>query len=229
MHDPFSFNFVSEGFNIYSYTEEAGLLAHQNCSEVDSYASYTFLVNAPLETSKQVLGLFAYVFYLDATPVIRKSSPQNYQLVYSDEPCNQTFERWVETVIRYLCACNSFNGMPAFDWHDLASVLLEVRQHRLHFNIVPFAAPLILSTNQVSGGGFNRLLAVVFASVPIRLENTIMELERYRCLGEWVVEGGAFHPYEETLVMLLGDSVCSEKPNIAIKNELLPGDFIAIY
>lgn len=224
----FGFKFESQDFQIYSYADEAGLLSHATIQEIDR-ARFAFLVNAPLDVSMQVAGQFSYVFYLDAEPVERTFLPQNYQLAYSDQPCGRSFEQWVETVIRYLCACFGCNAIPAFDGHDVASVLLEVRQHRLLFNVVPFDAPILPSTRD-SEPVFNRLLAVVFSSPDWGLSGDVFDkLELCECLGQRVVGGGAFHPYQERLVMLLGDLACCDKPSIAVKNELRPGDLMAIY
>lgn len=115
----FGSKFESENFQIYCYADEAGLLSHATIQEVDR-TRFAFLVNAPLDVSMQVTGQFSYVFYLDAEPVERKFLPQNYQLVHSEQPRGRSFERWIETVIRYLCACFCCNAIPAFDAHEIA-------------------------------------------------------------------------------------------------------------
>ncbi|MCK8688321.1 hypothetical protein, partial [Pseudomonas umsongensis] len=117
------------------------------------------------------------------------------------------------------------NAIPAFDAHEIASVLLEARRHRLLFNVVPFDALSTLDGEPV----FNRLLAVVFSSPDWGYGDVFDKLELCECLGHRVVGGGAFHPYDERLVMLLGDPACCDQPSNAIKAELSPGDLPAIY
>ena len=224
----FGSKFESENFQIYCYADEAGLLSHATIQEVDR-TRFASLVNAPLDVSMQVTGQFSYVFYLDAEPVERKFLPQNYQLVYSEQPCGRSFDRWIETVIRYLCACFCCNAIPAFDAHEIASVLLEARQHRLLFNLVPFDTLSILPSTLDGEPVFNRLLAVVFYSPDWGFGDVFDKLELCECLGLRVVGGGAFHPYDERLVMLLGDLACCDQPSNAIKASPGPGDLPAIY
>lgn len=76
---------------------------------------------------------------------------------------------------------------------------------------------------------FNRLLAVVFYSPDRGFGDVFDELGLCECLGHRVVGGGAFHPYDERLVMLLGDPARCDQPSHAIKAELGPGDLPAIY
>jgi len=227
MYDIFSFKQGLGDFQIHSYDCDSGLVSHLSCEEVDPDVSFVFLANAPVDFSMSCAGLFTYVFYLDTEPVEREFLAQNYQLVYSDEPCGLGYDNWVEMVVRYLCACLKFPSMPAFDWHDVASVLLEVKQHRLHFNVMPFEDSLKLNS---ADGGFNRLLAVVFTSMErAPCWEVVTEFNRYDGLADLVAGGAAKHPYEERLVMFLGDKICSNKPTISTKNPLIPVLLRAIY
>jgi hypothetical protein len=107
--------------------------------------------------------------------------------------------------------------------------LLEVRQHRLLFNVVPFDTLSILPSTLDGEPVFNRLLAVVFYSPDWGLGDVFDKLELCEYLGHRVAGGGAFHPYDERLVMLLGDLACCDQPSNAIKASLGPGDLPAIY
>ncbi len=186
-------------------------------------ALYTFLVNAPLDVTMPA-GQNSYVFFLDAGPVKREFLPQNYQLIYTDQRCSRTFTGWAETVIRCLCASNRFNGIPAFDQSDVASVLSEVHQLRVIFLAVTFTTKPELPTTPDPEGSprpvFNRLLAVLFSPFEWGGYADRDEiLESCQRLGRHVVGGGAFHPYDEGLLMLLGDPAKCGGPSDCIKND----------
>jgi len=225
----FDFPVEFSDFRIYTFADDEGLRTHANFQSISPHVRLTFLVNAPQDVSRQVFGHFSYVFFLDEEPVEREFLPQNYQLAYADQNCNRTFQQWGETVIHSLCACFLCNSIPAFDAHDVASVLLESQQHRLFFNIVPFDTSLMPPGGQ-DRSIFNRLLAVVFASPEWGIcQDGLDKLDRCGYLGKWVITGGAFHPYEERSVMLLGDLTGGSTSRVAIKNELLSGEVEAIY
>lgn len=226
MRDVFSFKLPEQGCQIISYKFDEGVVAHATADEVTLNSQFIFLVNVPQDFRMDAAGFHSYVFYLDAEPIERIFLPQNYQLVYTDAPCG-TFEDWAETVIQHLCGCLRSPTNPPFDLHDIAGVLLEVKQHRLQFKIVPFVDDLTLPPGE---GGFNRLMTVVFHCrelfMPIFYSE---ELSKYDSLAEWVMGGAVLHPYEQSKMMFLGDKICADKPAICTKNPLIPEHLRAIY
>lgn len=197
----------SEGFRIYTYADEGGLRAHADLSEIRPGMRFTFLVNAPLDVSRPLHDPFSYVLFLDENPVERMFLPQHYQLVHADETCGRAFPQWVETVLHSLSTCFYCNAIPAFDSHDVAGVLLDAKHPRLRFNLVPFDTFSVVPSAE-GGAVFNRLLAVLLS--PVEWGASRDDLEKlWQCeqLGAHVVMGGAFHPYLEQTLMLLGDGV----------------------
>jgi len=186
-----------------------------------------FLINAAPDFLIKGAPMSAKIFYLDYEYFKRRFLPQSYHLIYLDEPCELSFEKWAETVIRYLSACLSSPAIPAFDFADISSVLLEVKRTRLHFKIMPFENMLMLPSGSAE---YNRLLAVVFSSperlMPLRVDG---ELSRCETIADWVAGGAAYHPYEYSIALFLGDKKFPYEPVISTKNPRVPPHLRAIY
>lgn len=190
----------------YSYSDEDGLTAGMN--NTGHFVRFVFLLKSAAGHVAELPHSWGnYAFYLDECPVERAPVPLHCQLVFTSSADEPSFEAWAATVMRYLCACCT-PSIPAFDCHDIASVLLGLQSPQLSFNLVRFdddqwecsLERLPKSTH---------LLAVVFS--PPGWFASVEDMDRLNAAlvvhKEGMVKGGgAFHPYEKRKLMLLGGS-----------------------
>lgn len=227
MTDIYSFTLAGSPSGIVSYGFEAGVSVHASADQIPADSLFVFLVNVATDLLLREVGLHTHVFYLDHDPVERAFLAQNYQLVYTDAPAGQTFGNWADIVISHLCACLQHPGWPPFDLHDIASVLLEVKSRRLQFRLVPFTDPHVAPPGE---DGFNRLLAIAFASMdwfmPIHMSE---ELAKYEGLTQWLASGAVVRPGDQASMLFLGDKLTAAEPAITVKNPLIPEHLRAIY
>lgn len=225
MKELFEFDILPNECKVFSYTHHEGLQCHGSVDELPTQPCFVFLINAAPDFLIENAPISAQVFYLDYEYLKRSFLPQSYQLIYLDDPCGMSFEDWAENAIRYLSACLNTPAVPAFDFADIASVLLEVKRTRLHFKIVPFENALILPF-----GKYNRLLAVIFSSTARFMPTHFYhELARCEALADWVAGGAAFHPHESSIALFLGDEKRFHEPEISTKDPRIPHHLRAIY
>lgn len=201
----YSVHGLAEG--IFSYTDEDGLTA--GISPTGNHVRLFFLLNASSDQTLELAHPWAnYVFYLDEQVVARSEVPLHFQLIFSPTAEYPTFEIWAETVMRYLCACFLAPGIPGFDCHDVASVLQGATSSRLSFSLVRGIDDGQLMSNLSGHPRSPHLLAVLFATKDWLPSNQDLERLDKALLtvgGDWIKRGGACHPYEERVLMLLGD------------------------
>lgn len=227
MNEPFDFDILLSEFKIFSYGHYEGLHCHSSVDELPPQPCFVFLINAAPDFVIEHAPISARVFYLDYEYFKRLFLPQSYHLIYLDDPCGLSFEGWAESVIRYLSTCLNAPAIPAFDFADIASVLLEVKRTRLSFKITPFKNALALPSGLAE---YNRLLLVIFSSpeklMPIE---ACRELARCESIADWVAGGAAFHPHESSIALFLGDKKLPNEPGISTKDPRIPLHLRAIY
>jgi len=203
----FSFSLPDNSERLYSYTDEEGLAP--GISNTGSFVRIIFLINSCQSNVSELSNTKAsYIFYLDAEPVERPVVPLHFQLVFSPTIEEPTFAVWAATVMRYLCACFFAPAIPAFDNHDITSVLLGAASSLLRFNLVRGESIEHMQTTLRNIPPSNHLLAVLFTPPYWSASNEYFSLlnESIRLLDGGLVKGGcAFHPYKEQVLMLLGD------------------------
>ncbi len=191
----------------YSYTDEDGLTAGMN--DTGSFVRLVFMLNsAPSQVAELPHPWASYAFYLDEHPVERPHTALHFQLVFSPAAGEPSFEVWAATVMRYLCACFHTPSIPAFDCHDIASVLLGPSNSQLSFNLVRGMDDGQLETSLAGVPKSTFLLAVLFAPPlwpPSNEDMTRLDAAVAVNKGGVLTSGGANHPYEERVLMLLGD------------------------
>jgi len=227
MKELFGFDILPNKFKIFSYGHDEGLHCHGSVDELPPQTCFVFLINAAPNFLIENAPFSAKIFYLDFEYFKRLFLPQSYHLIYLDDPCGLSFDGWAENVIRYLSACLKAPAIPAFDFADISSVLLEVKRTRLHFKIMPFENALVLPFGIAE---YNRLLLVIFSSpeklMPMHVDR---ELAQCEAIADWVAGGAAFHPHESSIALFLGDEKRPNEPEISTKDPRTPHHLRAIY
>ncbi|WP_152529124.1 hypothetical protein [Stutzerimonas azotifigens] len=203
----FAFSIQDSSDKVFSCTDEEGLVSGIN--DTGSFVRIIFLLNScQRKVSKSSNTKANYIFYLDAEPVERPVVPLHFQLVFSPTIEEPTFKVWAATVMRYLCACFVAPAIPAFDNHDISSVLLGATSSLLSFNLVRGEGVEQMQRPLRNIPPSKHLLAVLFSPPSWSASNEYFSLpnESIPLLDGGLVKGGcAFHPYKEQVLMLLGD------------------------
>lgn len=203
----FSFSLSGSSESLYSYTDEEGLVPGIN--DAGGFVRIIFLINSCQSNVSELSHTKAsYIFFLDAEPVERPVVPLHFQLVFSPTIEEPTFAVWAATVMRYLCACFFAPAIPAFDNHDISTVLLGASSSLLRFNLVRGESVEHMQRTLRNIPPYNYLLAVLYSSPYLSASNEYFSLlnESLPLQGRGLLKGGcAFHPYKEQVLMLLGD------------------------
>jgi hypothetical protein len=203
----FSFSLTGSSEKLYSYTDDEGLVPGIN--DTESFVRIIFLINSCQSNVSELSSIKAnYIFYLDAEPVERPVVPHHFQLVFSPTIEEPIFTAWAAAVMRYLCACFFAPSIPAFDNHDISSVLLGTKSSLLSFNLVRGECVEQMRRPLSNIPQSNHLLAVLFTPPYWSASNEYFSLlnESIPSLDGGLVKGGcAFHPYKEQVLMILGD------------------------
>lgn len=191
---------------VYNLTSEAGITL--GLGGQGYFVRVVFLLNsAPDEKVVLPEPWGNYVFYLDEYPVERPATALHYQLLYSPASDEPSFKTWAATVMQYLGACFLMPTIPCYDNHDIATVLLSTSRPQLHFKLIRGVAKGGITRAMICTQTYIHLLAVLFAPPGwICTKKEIIQLDSIRVSeGGFLKSGGAIHPYDERVLMLLGE------------------------
>lgn len=200
----FSFTLEESHGVMYHYADETGIMPGE--ANPENTIRFVFLLNAPEIASARLTHEWAdHAFYLDENKIDRAPKSRHFQLLYDPGPDNISFRAWAASVMKYLGACyHSPSGCP-LDVHDISGVLQSMKQRRLHFKLISGIK------QEGIGAAFSALpktkntLSILFFSppspFPAEIHWDVDEVEP-GSMAEFRV-GGALHPYEELILMVL--------------------------
>jgi len=197
---------VNTSGGVYNLTSEAGITL--GFGDQRHFIRIIFLLNSAPDEKVELPELWGnYVFYLDEHPIERPTTALHYQLLYSPTSDSPSFRAWAAIVMSYLGACFVMPTIPGYDNHDIATVLLSTLRPQLHFKLVRGIADSGITQAMASVPPYINLLAVLFAPLGQFCTNEeFIQLDSIRVSEGGVVKvGGATHPYDELVLMLLGE------------------------
>jgi hypothetical protein len=201
----FNFTLTGATTGIYSYSDEGGIVC--GAGKAGDCIRFVFLLNAAegaVATLSHPWG--CYAFYLDEKPVKRPAVPRHFQLVHDPALQGASFAQWASTVIKYLSGCFHAPTIPPFDTHEIASVLHNVSSPRLYFRTIPGVAHGELDAALTLVPSCKNLLLVVFSPIDWLCVDELHHFDSVKvCQGGGFVVGGALHPYDERVLMVLGE------------------------
>lgn len=197
---------VNTSGGVYNLTSEDGITL--GFGDQRHFIRIIFLLSSAPDEKVELPELWGnYVFYLDEHPIERPATALHYQLLYSPTSDCPSFRAWAAMVMSYLGACFVMPTIPGYDNHDIATVLLSTLRPQLHFKLVRGVAGSGITQAIASVPPYINLLAVLFAPLGQFCTNKeVVQLDSIRVSeGRVVKVGGATHPYDEWVLMLLGD------------------------